>query len=164
MIEFQRRMHTLFKSLILCLALCVPSLAHAGGNWSLTDTSGKSVRLSDFRGKWVLVNFWATWCPPCLAEIPDLESLYREGRLTVIGVAMSYRRSAEISDFIGKNGITYPVILGDEDVAEQFGEPDSLPTSFLYSPTGQLVGQHEGPLSAKEIMAAMHGSPFANQD
>ena len=154
----------LFKSLILCLALSCPLLAHAGGDWSLADMSGKSVRLSDFRGKWVLVNFWATWCPPCLAEIPDLESLYREGRLTVIGVAMSYRRSSEVSDFIGKNGITYPVVLGDDDVAGQFGEPDSLPTSFLYSPTGQFVGQHEGPLSAKEILDAMQGAPFANQD
>ena len=152
------------KSLILCLALSVPSLAHAGGDWSLTDTSGKSVSLSDFRGKWVLVNFWATWCPPCLAEIPDLEALYKEGRLTVIGVAMSYRKAGEVLDFIGKNGITYPVILGDEDVAKQFGEPDSLPTSFLYSPTGRLVGQHEGPLSAKEIMAVMHDSPFPNED
>ncbi len=154
----------LFKSLILCLALSCPLLAHAGGDWSLADMSGKSVRLSDFRGKWVLVNFWATWCPPCLAEIPDLESLHREGRLTVIGVAMSYRRSSEVSDFVRKNGITYPVVLGDDDVAGQFGEPDSLPTSFLYSPDGQLVGRHEGPLSAKEILAAMQGAPFASQD
>ena len=145
------------KSLILCLALSVTSLAHAGSNWSLTDTYGKSVRLSDFRGKWVLVNFWATWCPPCLEELPALEKLYEEGKLVVIGIAVSYQRPGEVLDFLKKNPIPYPVVLGDDDIVEKFGDLDTLPTSFLYSPDGKLAGRHEGALSEKELLSAMQG-------
>ncbi len=145
------------KSLILCLALSVTSLAHAGSNWSLTDTSGKSVRLSDFRGKWVLVNFWATWCPPCLEELPALEKLYEEGKLVVIGIAVSYQRPGEVLDFLKKNPIPYPVVMGDDDVVEAFGDIDTLPTSFLYSPDGKLADRHEGALSEKELLSATQG-------
>ncbi len=138
----------LFGFLLLCIA--IPAMASE--NWSLTDTSGKQWNLSDFRGKWVLVNFWATWCPPCLAEIPDLSKMGKEGKkIAVIGIAVSYRSQEEVLDFMKKHAIPYPVVLGSEDIASSFGGIESLPTSFLYSPDGKLVGQHEGPLTQDEI-------------
>ncbi|MBY0578763.1 MAG: TlpA family protein disulfide reductase [Burkholderiales bacterium] len=144
-------------ALSLILALSVASHACAAGNWSLMDSAGKSVSLSDFRGKWVLVNFWATWCPGCLSEIPDLERLHRDGKLTVIGVAVSYKKRDEVLDFTKKQGITYPVVLGNEDTASRFGGLEGLPSSFLYSPQGELVGRHEGPLSGDDLAAAIRG-------
>ncbi len=138
----------LFGFLLLCIA--IPAMASE--NWSLTDTSGKQWNLSDFRGKWVLVNFWATWCPPCLAEIPDLSKMGKGGKkIAVIGIAVSYRSQEEVLDFMKKHAIPYPVVLGSEDIASSFGGIESLPTSFLYSPDGKLVGQHEGPLTQDEI-------------
>lgn len=130
--------------------LLLPFSSMAADNWSLTDTEGKVTRLSDYRGKWVIVNFWATWCPPCLAEIPGLNAMKREN-VAVIGIAVSYSSANEVLDFMKHHGISYPVILGNEDVASIFGGIDSLPTSFLYSPDGELVGRHEGPLTQAEI-------------
>ncbi len=134
--------------------------AMASNAWSLLEVSGKPLNLAAYKGKWVLVNFWATWCPPCLEEIPDLEALYKEGKLVVIGVAMNYKNASEVLDFARKKGITYPVVLGNEDTASQFGDLDSLPTSFLYSPDGKLAGEHAGMLSKQSLISALQGSPL----
>lgn len=135
---------------IFAFLLLVPASSMASENWSLTDTNGKMVRLSDYKGKWVLVNFWATWCPPCLAEIPHLNAMKRKN-IVVIGIAVSYSGANEVLDFMKDKKITYPVVLGNEDVAAKFGGIDSLPTTFLYSPDGMLVGQHEGQLTQEDI-------------
>lgn len=133
-----------------CLALA--GAAHAG-DFSLTDTQGKTHRLSDYRGKWVLVNFWATWCPPCLEEIPDLVSLYESHRnkLEVIGIAMEYRDSKAVIEFADNMFISYPVVLGDEKIAAQIGKVNGLPTSFIFNPSGDLVMRHVGPLNRQRI-------------
>ncbi|MHB1100714.1 MAG: TlpA family protein disulfide reductase [Burkholderiales bacterium] len=146
---------------LLVILLFLSVSAMAAEDWSLMDTEGKVIRLSDFKGKWVLVNFWATWCPPCLAEIPDLIGMRRKGTdVAVVGIAVSYRNPEEVLDFARKKGITYPIVLGNEDIASKFGGIDSLPTSFLYSPEGKLVGQHEGPLTQNEIRDFIHGTPL----
>ena len=144
---------------LIAILFLLTSPAYA---WSVSDTSGKLHNLADYKGKWVLVNFWATWCPPCLAEIPDLESLYRQGKLAVVGVAMNYGSRGEVLDFARKKGMTYPIVLGGEDIASQFGDLDSLPTSFLYSPQGKLVARHEGALSREDLVSAMQGKPLAD--
>jgi thiol-disulfide isomerase/thioredoxin len=147
------------RAAFLTIALFMfASHAMASNAWSLTDSSGNSLNLAAYKGKWVLVNFWATWCPPCLEEIPDLESLYKEGKLVVIGIAMSYKSASEVIDFAKKKGITYPLVLGNDDTASQFDDLDSLPTSFLYSPDGKLAGEHSGILSRQSILSAMQGS------
>ena len=138
------------KWLVGLIFCCLAMPAMASENWSLVDTAGHAVRLSDFRGKWLMVNFWATWCPPCLAEIPGLNDLRREN-IAVVGIAVSYADQKEVLDFIRQKNIAYPVVLGNEDVASLFGGIDSLPTSFLYSPEGKLVGQHQGPLTPEEV-------------
>ena len=149
------------RAAFLIIALfMLASHAMASNAWSLTDASGKPIDLAAYKGKWVLVNFWATWCPPCLEEIPDLESLYKEGKLVVIGIAMNYKSPSEVLDFARKQGITYPVVLGNEDTASQFGDLDSLPTSFLYSPDGRLAGEHAGMLSKQNLLSALQGSPL----
>ncbi len=125
--------------------------------WSLKDVSGVTHALSGERGKWVLVNFWAPWCPPCIQEIPDLVALQSGHEVDVIGVAIMYKNSREVTDMAGNLSINYPVVLGDEDTAGDFGGIAALPTTLLYGPAGQLVGKHEGPLTRAQIEQAVEG-------
>ncbi len=140
------------------------SLAHAAwaGDWSLKDKDGIHYTLSDLHGKWVLVNFWATWCPPCLQEMPDLDAIQKQHKdLQVLGVAVMYQSRKEVLDMVAKLSISYPIVLGNEDTAGDFGGLDGMPTSFLYSPSGKLVGHHQGPLTKTEIEQAIEQKPEA---
>lgn len=142
---------------LIALLLAFSLSARADG-WSLKDTAGVRYSLSGLQGKWVLVNFWAPWCPMCIQEIPELASLQQAHRdLQVIGVAVMYKNRNEVTDMVTKQSISYPVVFGNEDTAGYFGGIVGLPTSFLYSPTGKLLGRHSGPLSKVEIEQAMEG-------
>lgn len=140
------------KHFILALCLMLAGAAHAE-DFSVTDTQGKTHRLSDYRGKWVLVNFWATWCPPCLEEIPDLVALYEAHRkeLEVIGIAMEYRDTKAVIEFADNLFISYPVVLGNDKIAAQIGKVNGLPTSFIFNPSGNLVKRHVGALDRQTV-------------
>jgi thiol-disulfide isomerase/thioredoxin len=144
--------------------LLTQSLAHVAwaGDWNLKDKDGAHYTLSDLRGKWVLVNFWATWCTPCLQEMPDLDAIQKQHKdLQVIGVAVMYQNRKEVLDMVAKLSISYPIVFGSEDTAGDFGGLDGMPTSFLYSPTGTLIGHHQGILTQNEIEQAMAQKPDA---
>ena len=142
---------------LLLFVLQGTCLATPSEDWALKDLNGKSLKLGDFHGKWVLVNFWATWCPPCLSEIPDLVKLSQERKdkdVIVIGIALSYRSSKDVIEFIRKQSIPYSMVLGNEDIAGEFGGLVGLPTSMLYSPAGKYIGSHDGPLNSDDLMNA----------
>lgn len=138
--------------LFLCLSFFVASVS--AQEFTFKDTQGKTLRLADYRGKWVLVNFWATWCPPCEQETPDLVALHNTHKNTdivVVGVALDSTR-ASVADFVAKHKISYPIVVGSYTMAEaQVGVVNALPTSFLYDPTGKLVSFQEGMVTGKEI-------------
>jgi thiol-disulfide isomerase/thioredoxin len=121
--------------------------------FSLTDTQGKTHKLADYKGKWVLVNFWATWCPPCLEEIPDLVALYenKKNNLIVIGVALDYRNPKQVADFAQSMQVSYPIVLGTPKLASQVGPVDGLPTSYLYNPAGKLVAHQVGGVTKEGV-------------
>jgi len=130
--------------------------------WQLKDKDGVHHSLSGAKGKWVLVNFWAPWCPPCLEEMPGFNALQKRRKdLQVIGVAVMYRKKQEVLDVVREHAISYPIVLGNEDIASDFGEMQGMPTSFLYAPTGKLVGHHAGPLTPQELERAMARAPEA---
>ena len=115
--------------------------------WELTDLEGKTVRSSDFKGKVVVLDFWATWCPPCRAEIPDfiaLQKKYSSEGLAVIGVSVDQASLKTVKAFAEKNGINYPVVLADNKIVDSFGGIDGLPTTFLIDRNGNIVKQHLG--------------------
>jgi thiol-disulfide isomerase/thioredoxin len=138
--------------------LCVATLLIMAGTASaesfvFKDMQGQQQRLQDYRGKWVLVNFWATWCPPCLEEIPDLIALYdahRNKDLVVIGVALDSTKESVV-EFVAKKKVSYPIVFGDYDLASQIGEVEALPTSYLYDPAGKLVSYQQGMVTRASV-------------
>ncbi len=157
--------HSLLSNRALLAALLLMILAvpcASAGSWSLKDSNGVQYTLSGLHGRWVLINFWAPWCPPCLEEMPDFSALQQQHQdMQVIGVAVMYRSREKVTDALNKLSISYPIVYGNEDTAADFGGLDGLPTSFLYSPSGQLVGQHQGILTKAEIEQAIARQPAA---
>jgi peroxiredoxin len=143
------------QALLFCLVLLFAQASQAQ-EFTLKDTQGRVHHLSDYRGKWVLVNFWATWCPPCLEEIPDLIALHEAHKardLVVLGVALDYASKKEVIAFAARQHITYPVVLGDYKIARQIGEIDGLPTSFLFDPAGVAVSAQSGVVTREDVEA-----------
>ncbi len=146
----------LFRIIFFVLAL-LSQFARADG-FNVTDLNGKLHALSDYKGKWVLVNFWATWCPPCLEEIPDLLALEEKHKeLIVIGIAMDYKSKKEILDFANDNLMDYPLVLGDDKTMLQFGSAEVLPTTNLYNPQGKLVKRYRGSISRAAVEKLLSG-------
>ena len=116
-------------------------------DFTLTTLDGKQVKLSDYRGKAVLLNFWATWCGPCKVEIPwfmDFEKQYGPQGLVVLGVAMDDDGKSSVDKFAKEMKIDYTVLLGNDDVADQYGGVAGLPTTFYLDRNGKVVKKIEG--------------------
>jgi len=122
-------------------------------DFRVTDTTGKTHTLSGYKGKWVLVNYWATWCPPCLEEIPDLIALHenKKNNLVVIGVAMDYRNAKQVTDFAEGLLVEYPIVLGNPQVVRQIGPVQGLPTTYLFNPEGKMVAQQVGLITREAV-------------
>lgn len=141
------------RNILFVAVLLLTAGTAAAQGFVFKDMQGQAQRLSDYRGKWVLVNFWATWCPPCLAEVPDLVELHeahRKSDLVVIGVALESSEKS-VKQFIDKKHVSYPIVVGDYDLAAQVGEVEALPTSYLFDPTGKLVSYQEGMVTRSSI-------------
>ena len=134
------------------LLLGLGGMARAA-DFMLTDSTGKVHKLSQYKGKWVLVNFWATWCPPCLAEIPDLNELHenKKANVAVFGIALQYANPKQVIDFAEGLMVSYPIVLGNPKIASQIGPVDGLPTTYLYNPQGKLVAHQLGPITKEAV-------------
>lgn len=134
--------------LIVLFACC--GMAHAAEAFVLKDMVGAEHRLSQYAGKWVIVNYWATWCPPCLEEVPELVALYDERRnkdVMVIGVVFDYEDIPTINHYVDDMLMSYPIVLGNDNIVKQIGSADVLPTTYLFNPQGELVKVKRGLVS-----------------
>jgi peroxiredoxin len=116
-------------------------------DFTLKDAKGAPVKLSDFTGKVVLLNFWATWCGPCKIEIPwfvQFEKAYRDRGFITLGISMDADGWNAIKPFVSQTGINYPVIIGTDHLAELYGGIDSLPSTFLIDREGRIAFVHLG--------------------
>ena len=131
-----------------------PKPGTAAPNFALQSLSGQTVHLSDFHGKAVLLNFWATWCEPCKLEMPwfvELEKQYGPQGLEVVGVAMDDSGKDNITKFAKDMGVNYPVLLGKESVGDEYGGLPYLPTSFYIDRDGKVVARVFGLRSRSDI-------------
>lgn len=115
-------------------------------DFTLQNLAGEDVSLSDLRGKVVFVNFWATWCPPCRAEIPhfiELVDKYGDD-FTVLGIALDPREFDKVAPFVDKMGINYPVVLDKKGVSQLYGGISSIPTTFVVNRDGEVIEQIVG--------------------
>jgi len=123
-------------------------------DFSLASLDGKTLKLSDFHGKAVLLNFWATWCEPCKIEMPwfvELQKKYEAQGFTVLGVAMDDASPSDIADFTRKMGVNYPIVIGKEAVGDQYGGIPYLPSTFYIGRDGKVVDRVFGLVSRSEI-------------
>jgi|SRR5579862_310477 len=139
-------------------------------DFSLQSLDGKTTHLSDFRGKAVLLNFWATWCGPCKIEMPwfvDLQKEYGAQGLQIVGVAMDDASAQDIAKFAKDMGVNYPILIGKESVGDEYGGVPALPESFLIARDGKIVDKIIGLRGKAEIedavKKALETKPMANQ-
>jgi len=139
--------------LLLVACLAAPSMAADVVDFTLPDLDGKPVSVSDYHGKWVIVNFWATWCPPCLDEIPDLVDLYdnNRDRLVVLGVNYEETNREYLKEFVETHLMSYPIMQMDPEPMTSLGPVTGLPTTYIISPEGERVARQEGPITREAV-------------
>ncbi|MFY9724768.1 MAG: TlpA disulfide reductase family protein [Bryobacteraceae bacterium] len=125
-------------------------------NFTLTDLMGKTWSLRDLRGKVVLVNFWATWCPPCRKEMPDLEALYRQfGPHGLVILAISDEDAGKVKPFIAEHEFTYPILLDPGRKVNEMFQVEGIPKSFVYDREGKLVAQAIDMRTQRQFLAML---------
>ena len=119
-------------------------------DFTLKDATGATVKLSDYRGKVVLLNFWATWCGPCKIEIPwfmEFEKNYKDRKFAVLGVSLDDDGWDSVRPYLEAHKINYRVMVGSEELSQQYGGVDSLPTTFVLDREGRIAVRHVGLVS-----------------
>jgi peroxiredoxin len=115
--------------------------------WQLKDLAGKLAKSSDYQGKVVILDFWATWCPPCRAEIPsfvELQKQYGKDGLVVLGVSLDKDGPAAVKKFMTKTPMNYGIVMGDDKINEAYGGIEAIPTTFIIDRQGKIVSKHVG--------------------
>ncbi|MCA3001876.1 MAG: TlpA family protein disulfide reductase [Burkholderiales bacterium] len=157
------RKSILFAGLLSMVVVLVPARCLA---FDLKDTDGGVQRLKDLKGTWVVVNFWATWCAPCVKEIPEIAEFAKEqGKKTrVIGIALDWDESgkrdadeAKLKRAAIKIGHAYPLVLGDDKTEKVFGKIKGMPTTIVYGPDGKVAYNKTGVVNKELLTRVVNG-------
>ena len=150
---------------LACLGLIFlytqPGLAaESAPDYQLRDLDGKLYRASDYRGRWLVINFWATWCAPCLEEMPELDRFYQANldRAMLWGVTFEDEDRDAIVEFVERLGVTYPILGFGQDPQTGYGRVTVLPTTFVINPEGLFHQRFEGPITATHLERAISGN------
>lgn len=131
------------------------ALANLGAapKWELTRVDGGKLSSEELKGKVVVLDFWATWCPPCRAEIPgyvEMQKQYEDQGLVIVGVSLDQGGPKVVKDFAKKFGINYPLVMGDQGIVSAFGDIQAIPTTFLIDRDGQIRHRKVGAMHRDE--------------
>ncbi len=142
-----------FSAAIILFLACATLASASTTDYELRDMDGNTHRVTDYRGKWLVINFWATWCAPCIAEMPELEKFYQhnKARAQVWGVTFEDTDKARILDFVEKLGVSYPILGYGQDPLTGFGRVTVLPTTFVIDRDGKFLHRFEGPINEQDI-------------
>jgi cytochrome c biogenesis protein CcmG/thiol:disulfide interchange protein DsbE len=141
---------TLLVSLAIGACSCSRPPRKVAPNFALKDSDGRTVQLADYRGKVVLLNFWATWCGPCKIEIPwftEFERRHKDRGFAVVGISMDEEGWDAVRPFVSEYRINYRVLMGNDAVARLYDGVSALPTTFLIDREGKIAAIHEGLVS-----------------
>lgn len=150
------------KVAVTVLALAVAAMVAVPGiaatkpapNFVLKQGNGESLELKSLRGKVVVINFWATWCGPCRAEIPAMLEVYEKLKgkgLEIVGVSLDRPGFSVVTPFVSKMKIVYPVVLGDDKTVEAYGNFQAIPTTFVVDRKGNIVEEHTGSVTKAQF-------------
>jgi peroxiredoxin len=124
-------------------------------DFRVTDLKGKTISLSDYKGKVLFLNFWATWCPPCRAEIPDFIAASKElgpKGLEIIGVSVDQMSTAKLREWVSNVGISYPVALADSRIVEDYHPGEYIPTTIVIDKKGRIRYRHTGAMEKTMLL------------
>jgi thiol-disulfide isomerase/thioredoxin len=148
------------KGIGMRLLISVVTLVLATAAWaepvdySLPDLKGKTHSIADYRGKWVIVNYWATWCPPCLEEIPELVDFHerhKDSDAVVLGVNFEDIGVEQLNSFVDSLFISYPILRSEPLPATPLGPIPGLPTTYIIAPDGSPVARQVGPITGEQL-------------
>ena len=138
--------------------LQVPITQGPAPEWSMSDLDGNPVSSKEFNDQIVVLNFWATWCPPCVKELPDLQAFhtkYQEEGVVVIGASVDTLEAEVVRRFTQSKGLTYPILTADESVQKLFGGVQSIPTTFIVDREGNFSARYIGAITQAELTKAV---------
>jgi peroxiredoxin len=151
---------TILAIMLIAPALLWGQLSGKAPNFSLKTSDGKTVELKKLQGKVVVVNFWATWCGPCKAEIPGFLDVYKQYKakgLEIVGISLDEPGWKVVKPFMDAYKITYPIVIGDGSLAQAYGGIEGIPTSFIVDKKGNIVKQHVGYLDKASFEELIKG-------
>ena len=138
----------------------VRSTLHKAPNFKLQTLRGRTIELSQLKGKTVVINFWATWCGPCRAEIPGFIEVYEKYKskgLEIVGVSVDEGGWSDVKPFVKEYKIDYPVVLATKKVEKEYGNIDAIPTTFIVDKNGFIVDRHLGYLKMEDFEKRIEG-------